>query len=86
MASFTIVKRLCACVLPQSQPTSGVVIQLSGTDKDVGPYIDRSGNTMQELIRLFYACSYDVICYLFRSYRTCTVGNYGSIAPNRPTV
>ena len=62
---------------------SGVVIQLSGTDKDVHRQMRKYYAGINTLIRRFYACSYDVKCYLFRSYiSTCTVGNSGSIAPN----
>ena len=87
--SFTIVKRLCACVLPQSHVNNnyecklslnqeslsyvkearylGVVIQLSGTDKDVHRQnlMSKYYAGINSLIRRFYACSYDVKCYLF---------------------
>ena len=63
----------------------GVVIQSSGTDKDVHRQMRKYYAGINTLIRRFYACSYDVKCYsacLGRIYRTCTVGNSGSIAPN----
>ena len=62
----------------------GVVIQSSGTDKDVHRQMRKYYAGINTLIRRFYACSYDLKCYLFRSYiyRTCTVGNSGSISPN----
>ena len=62
----------------------GVVIQSSGTDKDVHRQMRIYYAGINTLIRRCYACPYDVKCYLFRSYtdRTCTVGNSGSIAPN----
>ena len=46
----------------------GVVIQLSGTDKDVHRQMRKYYAGINTLIRRFYACSYDVKCYLFRSY------------------
>ena len=62
----------------------GVIIQSRGTDKDVHRQMRKYYAGINTLIRRFYACSYDVKCYLFRSYiyRTCTVDNSGSIAPN----
>ena len=46
----------------------GVVIQSSGTDKDVHRQMRKYYAGINTLIRRFYACSYDVKCYLFRSY------------------
>ena len=46
----------------------GVVIQSSGTDKDVHRQMRKYYAGINTLIRRFYACSYDVNCYLFRSY------------------
>ena len=46
----------------------GVVIQLSGTDKGVHRQMRKYYAGINTLIRRFYACSYDVKCYLFRSY------------------
>ena len=46
----------------------GVVLQLSGTDKDVYRQMRKYYAGINSLIRRFYACSYDVKCYLFRSY------------------
>ena len=46
----------------------GVVIQLSGTDKDVHRQMRNYYAGINTLIRRFYACSYDVKCYLFMSY------------------
>ena len=46
----------------------GVVIQLSGTDKDVHRQMRKYYAGINTLMRRFYACSYDVKCYLFRSY------------------
>ena len=61
----------------------GVVLQLSGTDKDVHRQMRKYYAGINALIRRFYACSYKEKCYLFsRIYRICTVGNSGSIAPN----
>ena len=62
----------------------GVVIQSSGTDKDVHRQMRKYYAGINTLIRRFYACSYDVKCFLFRSYisNMSTVGNSGSIAPN----
>ena len=61
----------------------GVVIQLSGTDKYVHRQMRKYYAGINPLIRRYYACSYDVKCYLFRSYISrYTVGNSGSIAPS----
>ena len=89
MTSFTIVKRLYACILPPKSYKSyecklslnqeslsyvrearnlGVVIQSSGTDKDEHRQMRKYYAGINTLIRRFYACSYDVKCYLFRSY------------------
>ena len=46
----------------------GVVIQSSGTDKDVHRQMRKYYAGINTLIRRFYACSYDVKCFLFRSY------------------
>ena len=46
----------------------GVVIQLSGPNKDVHRQMRKYYAGINTLIRRFYACSYDVKCYLFRSY------------------
>ena len=61
----------------------GVVIQSSGTDKDVNRQMRKYYAGINTIIRRFYACSYDVnVTYLGSIYRACTVGNSGSIAPN----
>ena len=60
-----------------------VVIQSSGTDKDVHRQMRKYYAGINTLIMRLCAWSYDVKCYLLlRIYRTCTVGNTGSIAPN----
>ena len=108
MTSFTtLVKILCACILPQRHVNhmnvsfrltrnpfsmygkhdtwNGVVIQSSGTAKDVHRQMRKYYAGINTLIRRLCAWSYDVKCYLLlRIYRTCTVGNRptGSIAPN----
>ena len=46
----------------------GVVIQSSGTDKDVHRQMRKYYAGINTLILRFYTCSYDVKCYLFRSY------------------
>ena len=46
----------------------GVVIQSNGTDKYVHRQVRKFYAGINTLIRRFYACSYDVKCYLFRSY------------------
>ena len=46
----------------------GVVIQSSGTDKDVHRQMRKYYAGINTLIRRYYACSYNVKCFLFRSY------------------
>ena len=46
----------------------GVVIQLSGTDKDVHRQMRKYYAGIITLIRQFYACLSDVKCHLFRLY------------------
>ena len=54
--------------LRMGSTTLGVVIQLSGTDTDVHRQMRKSYAGINTLVRRFYACSYDVKCYLFRYY------------------
>ena len=46
----------------------GVVVQWSGTNKDVKRQMRNYYTGINTLIRWFHACSDDVKCYLFRSY------------------
>ena len=55
----------------------GVVIHISGTDKDVHRQMRKYYAGINTLIRRLYACSNDVKCYLFKYY--ISVGNYRSI-------
>ena len=58
-------------------PMLVVVIQSSGTDKDVHRQMRKYYAGINTLIRRLCAWSYDVKCYLLlRIYRTCTVGNW----------